>query len=119
MQSKIRLLTSFAAVLLLMSISGSSFSQSSKFSVAINSLITNFNYGKSNSSLEPYKKNFRGLQAGFSYQVGITPGFSVVPELYFAMKGGALKESNPLTGGKSTLRVNSLEMPVLARLHCN
>src|SRR5690606_41418246 len=24
-----------------------------------------------------------------------------------------------LTGGKSTLKVNSLEMPVLARLHCN
>jgi hypothetical protein len=42
-----------------------------------------------------------------------------VPELYFAMKGGTLKENNTLTGAKSTLRVNSLELPVLARLHCN
>jgi hypothetical protein len=45
--------------------------------------------------------------------------FSVVPELYFAMKGGSLKENNPLTISKSTLRLYSIEMPVLARLHCN
>jgi opacity protein-like surface antigen len=42
-----------------------------------------------------------------------------VPELYFATKGGTLKVNNPVTGGKSTLRVNSLELPVLARVHCN
>ena len=45
--------------------------------------------------------------------------FSVVPEIYFAMKGGSLKENNPLTVSKSTLRLYSVEMPVLARLHFN
>lgn len=108
-----------AVMVLLVFLAFNSYSQTSKFSGSINSLTTNFNYGRSNSSLEPYKKNFRGLQAGFSYQAGITSKFSVVPELYFAMKGGTLKENNPLTGGRSTLKINSLEMPVLARLHYN
>lgn len=116
MQSTIKSVTAF---MLFTFISATSFSQTSKFSLSLNSLITNFNYGKMNNSLEHYKKNFKGFQAGFSYQVGVTPIFSLVPELYFAMKGGTLKENNPLTGGKSTLRVNSLELPVLARLHCN
>lgn len=104
-------------VMLLISIASTSYSQTSRFSIAVNSLTTNFNYGKMNSELNSYKKNYRGFQAGFSYQAGITPMFSVVPELYFAMKGGKLNGNNPLTGAKSTLRVNSLEMPVLARLH--
>lgn len=115
MQSKIK---SIAAVLLFMTVSIISSAQNNRFSISLNSLTTNFNYGKSDNSLDPYKKNYRGFQAGFSYQAGITPMFSVVPELYFAVKGGTLKENNPLTGSKSTLRVNSLEMPVLARLHC-
>ena len=116
MQSTIK---TTAAVLLLMTVSIISSAQSNRFSISLNSLTTNFNYGKSDNSLEPYKKNFKGFQAGFSFQAGISPMFSIVPELYFAVKGGTLKENNPLTGGKSTLRVNSLEMPVLARLHLN
>lgn len=116
MQSTIK---TIAAVLLLMTVSIISSAQSNRFSISLNSLTTNFNYGKSDNSLEPYKKNYKGFQAGFSYQAGISPMFSVVPELYFAVKGGVLKENNPLTGSKSTLRVNSLEIPVLARLHCN
>lgn len=119
MQSATKLVRSVATIMLFVFISIASFSQTSKFSVSINSLITNFNYGNSNNSLEPYKKNYKGLQAGFSYQAGVTQKFSIVPELYFAMKGGTLKENNPLTGRKSTLRVNSLELPVLARLHCD
>lgn len=119
MQSKNKSLTSLSALVLLMIVSVSSFSQENKFSISINSLTTNFNYGKSNNALDPYKKNYRGLQAGISYQAGISPLFSVVPELYFAVKGGTLKPNNLLTSGKSTLRVNSLELPVLARLHCN
>lgn len=119
MHSTIKSMTSIAAILLFMLFPFSSYSQTSKFSVSINSLTINFNYGKSNNALKPYKKNFKGLQAGFVYQAGITPLFSVVPELYFAIKGGTLKENNPLTANKSTLRTNSLEMPVLARLHCN
>ncbi|WP_207494866.1 porin family protein [Aridibaculum aurantiacum] len=113
------LIKSITAVLLFMTVSIISSAQSNRFSISLNSLTTNFNYGKSNTALEPYKKNYKGFQAGFSYQAGISPMFSVVPELYFAVKGGRLKENNPLTGSKSTLRVNSLEIPVLARLHCN
>lgn len=110
---------SLIALVLLISVSITSFSQTSRFSIAVNSLTTSFNYGKLNSALQPYKKNFTGLQAGVSYQAGISPVFSVVPELYFAMKGGILKENNPLKVRKSTLRLYSVDMPVLARLHCN
>lgn len=112
--------TTLSAVLILLliaSITSTAYSQTSKFSFAINSLTTNFNYGSANSDLKSYKKDYRGFQAGISYQAGITPIFSIVPELYFAMKGGILQKSNPLTGGKSTLRINSLELPVLARFH--
>lgn len=95
----------------------SSFSQTSKFGLSFNSLTTNFNYGKSNQSLQSFKRNFKGLQIGAFYQIGITKKFSVVPELYFAMKGGILNENNPETLNKSTLRTWSLESPVLARYH--
>ena len=108
-----------AALILIISLATNSYSQTSKFSLTVNSLTTNFNYGRSNADLKSSKKNYQGLQAGFSYQAGFTPMFSIVPELYFAIKGGTLKENNPLTVGKSTLRINSLELPVLARLHCN
>ena len=119
MKSKIKSKLPVVVIALFMAVSGTSFSQTSKFSISINSLTTNFNYGKSNSGFEPYKKNYRGFQAGLSYQAGITPAFSIVPEIYFAMKGGILKDKNPLTGSKTTLRINSLEMPVLARFHIN
>ncbi|GAB2668034.1 hypothetical protein GCM10027036_22000 [Flavihumibacter cheonanensis] len=113
-------ITSFWTVLILValsSVTSVAYSQTSKFSIALNSLTTNFNYGSANSDLKSYKKDYRGFQAGISYQAGITPIFSIVPELYFAMKGGILQKNNPLTGGKSTLRINSLELPVLARVH--
>lgn len=116
---KIKSTKAVVAIMLITSLATNSYSQTSKFSLAVNSLTTNFNYGSSNAGLKSYKKNYQGLQAGISYQVGITPVFSIVPELYFAVKGGTLKGNNPLTGGKSTLRINSLELPVLARLHCN
>lgn len=98
---------------------GTAFSQTSRLSLFINSSTTNFYYGQSNSELKPFKKNYRGLQAGVSYQAGISRIFSVVPELYFATKGGILKENNPVTTGKSTLRLSTIEMPILARFHSN
>lgn len=119
MQQSIKSAKVFAVMMLSLLLASNSYSQTSKFSISINSHTTNFNYGKVNAELNPYKKNYRGLQAGFSYQAGITPMFSIVPEIYFATKGGTLKENNHLTGAKSTLRLNSLEMPVLARLHIN
>jgi hypothetical protein len=83
----------------------------------VNVVSTNLNYGSSNSSLADYKKSVNGIQAGFSFQAGITPGFSLVSDLYFLRKGGKLKTNNPLTANESTLRLNTLELPILARFH--
>lgn len=83
----------------------------------VNVVSTNLNYGGSNSALSDYKKSANGIQAGASFQAGITPGFSLVSELYFMKKGGKLKANNPLSSNESTLRLNTLELPVLARFH--
>jgi hypothetical protein len=101
---------------LFMSIAITSFSQTRQFRVTINSTTTNFNYGDRNGELKPFKKDFKGIQAGASYEAGISPLFSIVPELYFTMKGGILKKDNPLTINKSTLRVFTIDMPLMARL---
>lgn len=83
----------------------------------VNVVSTNINYGGANSSLADYKKSSNGIQAGASFQAGITPAFSVVSELYFMRKGGKLKAGNPITNNVSSLRFNTLELPVLARFH--
>ena len=87
------------------------------FDLLVNLVSTNLNYGKSNSALHEYKKTNQGVQAGVSFQAGITPRVSLVSELYFIMKGGELKAGNPLTANKTTLRFYELELPVLARFH--
>jgi hypothetical protein len=107
------------SLLLFTLLSFTSFSQTNKFSLSFNSLTTNFNYGKLNSALQPYKKNYTGLEFGACYQAGISSKFSVVPELYFALKGGTLMGNNPITINKSTLRLYTVDLPVMARLHCN
>ncbi|MEI9912085.1 MAG: porin family protein [Bacteroidota bacterium] len=83
----------------------------------VNVVSTNLNYGGSNSALADYKKSANGIQAGTSFQAGITPGFSIVSELYFMRKGGRLKANNPLTTNESRLRLNTAELPVMARFH--
>lgn len=83
----------------------------------VNVVSTNLNYGGSNSALADYKKSTNGIQAGASFQAGITPVFSLVTELYYMRKGGKLKANNPLTGNESTLHLNTLELPALARFH--
>jgi hypothetical protein len=83
----------------------------------INVVSTSLNYGGTNSSLADYKKTANGIQAGISFQAGITPGFSLVSELYFIKKGGKLKANNPLTTKESNLRLNTIELPLLARFH--
>ena len=87
------------------------------FDLMVNVVSTNINYGGSNSSLDDYKKSNNGIQAGASFQAGIIPGFSLVTELYFMRKGGKLKINNPSTNDASTLHLNTLELPVLARFH--
>ena len=119
MKVTIKSVTIVIAAALILSVSLTSFAQTSRFGISLNSLTTNFNYGKSNSAMQSYKQNFRGLQAGVSYQIGVAPMFSIVPELYYAIKGGTLTSKNPITINKSTLRLNTLDMPVLARVHFN
>jgi hypothetical protein len=87
------------------------------FDIVINGVGTNLNYGESNSAVEDYKKDVKGIQAGVSLQAGITPAFSVVTEFYFMMKGGKLKSGNPLTNSEIIQRLYGLELPVLARFH--
>ncbi|SDF58507.1 Outer membrane protein beta-barrel domain-containing protein [Dyadobacter soli] len=94
-----------------------SYAQQSKFSFSINSLTTNFNYGSANKGLQPYKKNFKGLQIGTAYQIGLTPNFSLAPEANFAIKGGILGAGNPVSAGKTSVRLYTIDVPVFARLH--
>lgn len=91
--------------------------QKTYLDILINGVGTNLNYGKSNSGLSDYKKSALGIQAGLSFQAGISSHFSMVSELYFIMRGGKLKANNPLTNSESTLRFNTVELPVLARMH--
>src|SRR5687768_1520047 len=60
------------------------------FDVMVNLVSTNLNYGEANSALSDYKKSTSGIQAGISFQAGITPAFSLVSELYYLRKGGKL-----------------------------
>ncbi len=83
----------------------------------INVVATNLNYGDANSGLADYKKTANGIQAGASFQAGVTAGFSVVSEVYFIRKGGNLKVNNSLTNNKSSIHLNTVELPVLARFH--
>jgi hypothetical protein len=75
------------------------------------------NYGSSNSSVADYKKQIAGIQAGVSVQVGMAPNFSLLSELYYMRKGGRLKVNNPLSNHNTTYRFNTIELPVLARVH--
>jgi hypothetical protein len=83
----------------------------------VNVVSTNLNYGSSNSALADYKKSVNGIQAGLSFQAGITSRFSLVSDLYFIRKGGKLKTNNELSFNESTLRFYTIELPVLARFH--
>lgn len=94
-----------------------SYGQENRFSFSINSLTTNYNYGSKNKDLRPHKKNFKGLQIGTAYQIGLTKSFSLVPEVNFAIKGGVLRSGNPLTTARSSVRLYSIDVPVFARLH--
>ena len=111
---------SAAAIVLLMLVTSGAFAQESHVAILLNSVNSRLNYGSSiNHSLQGYKKDLRGFQAGLSWQKGLTKNFSIVTEAYYVKKGGTLKAGNPLNGVKSTLKLYSVEVPVLARLHVN
>jgi hypothetical protein len=94
-----------------------SYAQDSHVAILINMVNSKLNYGEMNSSLKHYSKNVRGLQAGLSWQAGITKNFSILSEAYFISKGGRLTGGNPLNEVGSTLRLYTAEIPVLARIH--
>jgi Outer membrane protein beta-barrel domain len=91
--------------------------QNTYLDLVLNVVGTHLNYGGSNSALADYKKATLGGQLGVSFRAGISPKFSLVSELYFLMKGGSLLANNPLTTNKTTLRLYTVELPVLARYH--
>ncbi|MEO9053061.1 MAG: porin family protein, partial [Ginsengibacter sp.] len=82
----------------------------------LNMVNTNLNYGKSNCSLADNKKTVQGIQIGASFQAGITPKLSLVSELYFIMKGGRLKEDKTAGIANTTIRLYTIELPVLVRV---
>lgn len=83
----------------------------------VNVVGTSVNYGSNNSTVADHKDFNNGIQAGISFQGGVTACFSLVTEMYFMRKGGILKANNPLTTNRSGLRLNTIELPVLARFH--
>lgn len=85
--------------------------------VMVNMTSTNFNHEASGSDVTDYKKSARGIQAGISFQGGITKSLSVVTEIYYMRKGGTIKSGNTLNGIESKLRMNTIEVPLLARVH--
>lgn len=91
--------------------------QETYLDVVINYTPTSMSFGDNNKAIKDFKKGYWGLQAGASFQKGVTDYFSVVPELYFVMKGTRLENNNPLTGQETRIRFNTLDLPVLARLH--
>ncbi|MDV7138312.1 porin family protein [Maribacter sp. TH_r10] len=91
--------------------------QETYLDVVINYTPTTMDFGDNNKTVKDFKKGYWGLQAGASLQLGVTDYFSVVPELYFVMKGAKLEKNNPLTGQETRIRFNTIDLPVLARLH--
>lgn len=91
--------------------------QDSRVAILLNLVNTKLKYDGANASLGGYEKSVRGLQAGLSWQAGVTKHFSIVTELYFERKGGGLEINNPLHTTESTLKLNTIEIPLLARLH--
>ncbi|WP_207494872.1 porin family protein [Aridibaculum aurantiacum] len=87
------------------------------FAPLLNVVNSNLNYGNDNSSVAGNNKQSLGLQACVSVQAVVSSRFSVLSELYYIRKGGKLQSNNPLTSTEVAYRFNSLELPVLARVH--
>ena len=83
----------------------------------LNIVTTNLAYKADGSDLNDYNKSILGAQLGVSFQAGVTPHFSIVPELYAIMKGGKLEPGNPIYGSSVTYRFYQVELPLLARFH--
>lgn len=106
----------FTSLLFCLALNG--YGQKTYLDLMINRVSTNLYYGSTRQAeFKDFTKSARGIQAGLSFQAGITPAFSVVPELYFIRKGGKLKANNPNSTNEIYLQLNTIELPVLARVH--
>ena len=108
-----------AATTLFLSLATSliSFGQESHGAILLNMVTSRMNYGEMNSAVKGHKDDVHGIQAGLSWQAGLTRRFSIVTEAYFITKGGSIKGDVAVEGIKSSLRLHTVEVPVLARLH--
>lgn len=93
------------------------FAQKTYLDLLVNYSPSTFYYGDNNEDLKDYKKNLKGLQAGFSFQAGVSERFTAVAELYYMQKGSQLTGDNPISNAKTKTRIHMIEMPVLARVH--
>ncbi|GAA5224783.1 hypothetical protein GCM10025777_54140 [Membranihabitans marinus] len=94
-----------------------SFAQESYLDILINYTPTKLHYGNNHSEIKDFRDELWGWQIGATFQGGITPYFSVVPEFYYMEKGGRLDGSNASGIETTKTRFHVLELPILARLH--
>jgi len=106
----------FFLVLILSAAILSAKAQTVQFDLLVNQVNSYMAYRGAKANLNNYRSNYAGIQAGFSINTSLSSRLSLVNELYWAMKGSVLKEGNPLTSAKSSLRISTLELPVLARV---
>lgn len=83
----------------------------------LNMVHTNLDYGQSSNEIWGHKTSNRGIQAGLSFQAGVTSRVSLLSEVYFMTKGGQVNAASSSTGSKTDLRFHTLEVPVLTRFH--
>lgn len=107
----------FASLMIVLATTTISSAQETYLDIVINYTPTSMNFGENNDAIKDYRKGYWGLQAGASLQMGVTTHFSIVPELYFVMKGTKLSNNNPFTGQETRIRFNTIDVPLLARFH--
>ena len=117
MKKSIAIRAAVASLFLSLTVILTSFGQESHWAILLNEANSRLNYGEMNSALKDYKKDVRGFQGGLSWQAGLTKHLSIVTEAYFITKGGTVKVNNPVDGIRSTLKLRTMEIPVLARIH--
>lgn len=103
--------------LALILMANAAFAQNTYLDLLVNYSPSTFYYGDANDDLKDYRENLKGLQAGLSFQAGITEHFTAVAELYYMQKGSQFKSDNPINHAKTKTRLHMIEMPVMARVH--
>jgi len=100
-------------VLVLCGFAGAMFAQGIKFGVTagLNTSTFNLNTVAGEGTTTGFKA---GFQAGVVMDYGITPNFSIIPELNFSQKGAKLTESIEGMNAELNLTLNYLTLPINA-----